>query len=106
MNKIWIALCCLVLWTACKDKNATGKGALPDTFGRTGSTGSQAAVGRLSQAADGTTLEWAGDTDPICDMKVNQTAEDTAHYQGKLYGFCSESCKEKFQENPQKWAGK
>ena len=51
-------------------------------------------------------LTWAGDTDPICEMKVDQTVTDTAHYNGKLYGFCSESCKESFKENPAKYVSK
>jgi YHS domain-containing protein len=39
-------------------------------------------------------------------MDVAETAEDTVHYQGKVYGFCSAHCKEKFQKNPEKYAAK
>ncbi|MBL7786403.1 MAG: YHS domain-containing protein [Chitinophagales bacterium] len=41
--------------------------------------------------------------DPICDMDIKADAlADTASYQGKLYGFCSKSCKASFVENPEK----
>ena len=51
-------------------------------------------------------LPWAGDQDVVCEMKIDQTVEDTLHYSGKVYGFCGTSCKEKFQENPAKYVGK
>ncbi|MBL7783979.1 MAG: YHS domain-containing protein [Saprospiraceae bacterium] len=41
--------------------------------------------------------------DPICEMSVDGTAEDTVHYQGKVYGFCSEHCKKEFMEEPGKY---
>lgn len=51
-------------------------------------------------------LAWAGDQDVVCEMKIDQTVEDTAHYAGKVFGFCGPSCKETFQENPGKYVGK
>ncbi len=51
-------------------------------------------------------LPWAGDQDLVCEMKIDQSVEDTLHYSGKIYGFCNISCKEKFQENPAKYVGK
>ena len=42
--------------------------------------------------------------DPICEMDVKADAlADTASYQGKLYGFCSKSCRASFVENPEKY---
>lgn len=49
------------------------------------------------------TFQLANTIDPICDMKVDNTVEDTAHYHGKIYGFCSSSCKESFQAEPTKY---
>ncbi|MBL7826787.1 MAG: YHS domain-containing protein, partial [Saprospiraceae bacterium] len=46
----------------------------------------------------------ANTVDPICDMKLKETVKDTAHYQGKVYGFCSASCVETFKEDPAKYA--
>ncbi len=43
--------------------------------------------------------------DPICNMEVDeQTAAATSEYRGKTYYFCSEDCKEEFDQNPQKYA--
>lgn len=48
-------------------------------------------------------LPWASNLDLVCEMSIKQTVEDTLHYNGKIYGFCNTSCKEKFQENPAKY---
>lgn len=45
--------------------------------------------------------------DPVCGMDVDErTARATSTYQGKTYCFCSPGCKETFDENPEKFAGK
>lgn len=39
--------------------------------------------------------------DPICGMSVDQkTASHHSVYQGKHYFFCSPSCKEQFEKDP------
>jgi len=38
--------------------------------------------------------------DPSCGMPVTAGIEDTAHYGGKVYGFCSDECKQKFLNDP------
>jgi YHS domain-containing protein len=38
--------------------------------------------------------------DPNCGMPVTAGIEDTVHYNGKVYGFCSEQCKQAFLKNP------
>ena len=38
--------------------------------------------------------------DPNCGMPVTAGIEDTVHYNGKVYGFCSEQCKAAFLKNP------
>lgn len=44
--------------------------------------------------------------DPICGMEVDEKkAAATSTYKGKPYYFCAKSCKEKFDKEPQKWAG-
>jgi YHS domain-containing protein len=71
------------------------------------STPAAAVETSANQSADAqTALPWAGHTDLVCQMDVAETAEDTVHYQGKVYGFCSAHCKEKFQKNPEKYAAK
>ena len=49
----------------------------------------------------------ASQTDPVCNMKVDdQKAAAQSSYQGKTYYFCSQDCKSKFDQNPQRYAGK
>ena len=38
--------------------------------------------------------------DPSCGMPLTAGIEDTAHYNGKVYGFCSDECKQIFLKNP------
>jgi len=39
--------------------------------------------------------------DPVCKAKIKKTeASATSEYQGKLYYFCSEKCRDKFDKNP------
>jgi len=56
--------------------------------------------------ASAETLPWATDLDLVCEMKVDQTVEDTVHYNGKIYGFCNPNCKAEFQSNPTKYGAK
>jgi YHS domain-containing protein len=44
------------------------------------------------------------ETDAVCKMEVNKgKAKFTSEYKGKAYYFCSLSCKEEFDENPEKY---
>jgi YHS domain-containing protein len=41
-------------------------------------------------------------TDPVCEMEVTEEdAVGKSEYEGKTYYFCSEDCKEEFDENPE-----
>ena len=44
--------------------------------------------------------------DPVCGMNVDEaeakTAKLTTEYQGKMYFFCNETCKQKFDVSPGK----
>lgn len=43
--------------------------------------------------------------DPVCGMAIEENkAAATATHQGQTYHFCSESCKTKFLENPDRYA--
>lgn len=45
--------------------------------------------------------------DPICKMEVDPaTAKWTSKHNGKMYYFCAPGCKEMFEQDPVKWAGK
>ncbi|WP_037326052.1 YHS domain-containing protein [Asinibacterium sp. OR53] len=41
--------------------------------------------------------------DPSCGMPVTAGMSDTAHYHGKVIGFCSKECKAEFQKSPDKY---
>lgn len=43
--------------------------------------------------------------DPVCAMQVDgQKAAGQSQYQGETYYFCSQHCKQKFDQNPQQYA--
>ncbi len=42
----------------------------------------------------------ANKRDFICGMPVTAGIADTAHYDGKVYGFCASECKAEFLQNP------
>ncbi|MBI3652709.1 MAG: YHS domain-containing protein [Acidobacteria bacterium] len=44
--------------------------------------------------------------DPICGMQVDeQNAAGKSEYQGQIYYFCSPACKNKFDQDPEQFAG-
>lgn len=38
--------------------------------------------------------------DPSCGMPLTAGIDDTLHYNGKVYGFCSDECRDEFKKNP------
>ncbi|MBV9339535.1 MAG: YHS domain-containing protein [Acidobacteria bacterium] len=43
--------------------------------------------------------------DPVCNMDVDETkAEFTSEYGGRKYHFCSEDCKDTFEDQPERYA--
>jgi len=44
--------------------------------------------------------------DPVCKMKVKPGADKTVVYKKITYGFCSESCKQKFSKSPEQYIKK
>ena len=43
--------------------------------------------------------------DPVCGMEIDPAkAAGKSVYSGKTYYFCSKSCKEKFDQDPKKYA--
>ena len=44
--------------------------------------------------------------DPVCGMAVDRDKSTAASvYQGKTYHFCSATCRDKFEQTPQKYIG-
>ena len=47
-------------------------------------------------------VEFASKKDVTCGMPLTaRNIKDTAHYKGKVYGFCSQECKNEFLKNPE-----
>ncbi|MEO8386167.1 MAG: YHS domain-containing protein [Betaproteobacteria bacterium] len=48
-----------------------------------------------------------GDTkDPVCGMSVDRDKSTAASvYRGKTYSFCSTTCRDKFEQTPEKYIG-
>ena len=49
-------------------------------------------------------LQLENDTDPVCGMSVKTTTAKTAAWQGRVYHFCSRTCREKFEATPATYA--
>ncbi|MEK7616220.1 MAG: YHS domain-containing protein [Patescibacteria group bacterium] len=44
--------------------------------------------------------------DPVCGMEIDPAeAKHASDYKGETYYFCSASCKEHFDNNPEKYVG-
>jgi len=47
----------------------------------------------------------ATQVDPVCGMQVEeQTAAGRSEHEGRTYYFCSAGCKEKFDQDPERYA--
>ncbi|MGK7346688.1 MAG: YHS domain-containing protein [Candidatus Nitrospinota bacterium M3_3B_026] len=45
--------------------------------------------------------------DPVCGMNVEEAeAKGKSEHEGKTYHFCSSVCKERFDKEPERYAGK
>lgn len=43
--------------------------------------------------------------DSVCNMEIDeQSAAGHSQYQGQTYYFCTESCKDEFDQNPEQYA--
>jgi YHS domain-containing protein len=49
-------------------------------------------------------IKLATSKDLVCGMPLSLSPEDTAVLKGRIYGFCSEVCKEKFLQHPETFA--
>ncbi len=52
-----------------------------------------------------TDVAFANSVDFICNMQLAEGISDTAHYKGKIYGFCSKGCKRDFSLHPENYLG-
>lgn len=55
---------------------------------------------------DFSSVKFALSKDPSCGMSLKMGLSDTAHYKGKIYGFCSDECRNKFLKKPESYVVK
>ena len=54
-----------------------------------------------------TVAQLAVNVDPACGMELSdETLHDTMEHHEKLYGFCSDDCKDKFMQDPDMYVAK
>jgi YHS domain-containing protein len=98
MKKIVFAFVITVIVAACNtatDKSTTQKNNIPDT--------SIMATKPADSLAAYTADMLDSKKDHVCGMPVSAGISDTAHYKGKVYGFCSKECKDEFVKTPDKY---
>jgi YHS domain-containing protein len=67
----------------------------------------QAAGDTAAMAATPATAPMAGKLpDPVCGMDYDTSYHEWSVYKGDTVHFCSPTCKEVFDKNPEKWAAK
>ena len=45
--------------------------------------------------------------DPVCGMEINlENAEERSEYQGEIFYFCSDQCRNKFDKAPGRFIGR
>lgn len=58
-------------------------------------------VSAIAPAKKFENVNFASTKDLSCGMPLSAGLEDTAHYKGNIYGFCSQECKDDFLKDPE-----
>jgi Cu+-exporting ATPase len=45
------------------------------------------------------------DRDPVCGNPVQESADLRSEFEGQYYYFCSEDCKQEFDDDPERYLG-
>ncbi len=85
-KNIFCILSCAILITACNQQNKSTNNETP------------AASHDAKEAFKNIKVDNTNDL--VCGMSLTAGIGDTAHYDGKVYGFCSTGCKDKFVKKP------
>jgi len=89
-NSLFALLLLMVLF-ACKSRNEAKAIETTHKDSTTVTTAEQNFTG----------INFASKMDLACGMLLTEGIKDTAHYNGKVYGFCSEECKKEFLKTPE-----
>lgn len=90
MKKINTCLSLLLLLTSCNNAVPIAQKPMPRSSAATPD----------STRNNFTTAMVHNKKDFSCGMPLTAGLEDTCHFKGKAYGFCSKECKEEFLKNP------
>jgi YHS domain-containing protein len=72
----------------------------PQTEGKAANTSDSLPAKSETQKQKYTAAMVDNKKDPNCGMPVTAGIQDTVHYKGKVYGFCSDECRDAFLKNP------
>ena len=61
-------------------------------------------AGRAEAGSQPRLVPPAKDTDPVCGMRVETADAKSSFFDGRLYYFCSASCRDRFEANPTAFA--
>jgi YHS domain-containing protein len=90
LNVLFALLLVTVLFACKNNNNAKAVEATPKD---------STVAAQPKQPFDG--VEFASKMDLACGMLLTAGIQDTAHYKGKIYGFCSNECKTDFLKTPE-----
>jgi YHS domain-containing protein len=88
---VLFALLVIMVLFACQNRNEASTTAVTHKDSTTAATPKQPFEG----------VAFASKMDLACGMLLSAGIQDTAHYKGKVYGFCSKECKEDFLKTPE-----
>jgi YHS domain-containing protein len=83
---LFCLLACAILIAACNQQNKSANNETPATS--------------HDEKAAFKNVKVDNSNDLVCGMPLTAGVGDTAHYNGKVYGFCSTGCKDKFVAKP------
>ena len=89
MKHIITTISIIILFISCKEK--ADKPAAPVT--------QKDSVATVMAKKDFSHVNFAARKDLSCGMPLTAGLEDSVHYRGKIYGFCSPECKADFVKN-------
>jgi YHS domain-containing protein len=94
MTKTIVVFVSMLIFLSCKNTNQTKE---PQTIIQ-----EQNGMGAHKKALF-KNVQFAANKDFVCGMPISAGVQDTAHYKGKIYGFCAAECKEEFLKNPESY---
>lgn len=103
MHKITIATIVTLSLAVASCNNASEEKKQPETKMDTGvviTTPEKADTTKKINIAE---ADLADKKDPVCGMPAFKYLQDTAHYDNKIYGFCSKDCKDEFLKDPKQY---